>query len=494
MKILFVSSECAPYAKTGGLADVVSALPLQLKNRGHDVRIVIPRYERLNLSSMEIREFLNPMGVWMGNEEHWCSVDSGLHGGIVPIYFIHYDAYFKRPGLYHDDRMEDYHDNPRRFAFLSRAALQLCIDMDFSPDIVHIHDWQTALAASYIKRWHWDTPQLKNTASVLTIHNLAYQGVYRKEDYDYLALGWENFHEQAFESWDRVNFLKGGIYFADAVNTVSPTYADETRDPSLGKGLAPYLNNKGDNYRGILNGVDYDEWNPQTDPYIAAQFSPGDMSGKALCKKALQEEFHLEQAEDVPIIGVVSRFVSQKGLHHLAGEIEQICAQMRVQFALLGSGEKYLEDYFGGLPARYGGIIGSYIGYDNRLSHVIEAGADLFCMPSEFEPCGLNQIYSMKYGTLPIVRATGGLEDTVDNYDEASGRGTGFKFNDASGKALANTIGWAVSTWYDRRDHFRAMQLEAMSRDFSWERSAGEYEDLYRTAMQNRRNYDSWYA
>jgi starch synthase len=267
------------------------------------------------------------------------------------------------------------------------------------------------------------------------------------------------------------------------VNTVSPNYARETRTPELGYGMAMYLNDKGDRYVGILNGVDYDDWNPAVDTLIPQTFTPEDLSGKALSKRALQERFHLEIDEGVPLVGVVSRFVDQKGLDLLAGAIEEIVNSMRVQFVILGSGEKSLEWYFGGLPARYPGRIGCYIGYNNELAHWVEAGSDFFVMPSRYEPCGLNQIYSLKYGTLPIVRATGGLDDTVEQYDEATGEGTGFKFWDTSSHAIYYTVGWAVSTYYDRRHHFDKMQQKAMRQSFTWEDSARQYEQAYLRAI-----------
>ena len=390
----------------------------------------------------------------MGDTEEWCSVYGTTNTEDIPVYFIEFANYFDRDGLYHDAEFNDYLDNPRRFAFLSRAGLQLCKDIGFKADIVHAHDWQTALASAYLKIWHWDDPVLGGAASLLTIHNIGYQGKYPAKDYAYTGLQTANFTDRKFEDHGDMNFLKGGIDFADLVNTVSPNYARETRTPELGYGMAMYLNDKGDRYLGILNGVDYADWDPAVDTLIPQTFTPEDLSGKEVCKRALQERFHLEIDEGVPVVGVVSRFADQKGLDLLADAIEAIVNSMHVQFAILGSGDKALEAYYGGLPARYPGRIGSYIGYNNEVAHWIEAGSDFFVMPSRYEPCGLNQIYSLKYGTLPIVRATGGLDDTVEQYDEATGEGTGFKFWDASSHGIYYTVGWAVSTYYDRRHHF----------------------------------------
>jgi starch synthase len=485
LKIAFIASECAPYAKTGGLADVVGALPGALKALGHEVIVVMPMYGSVDWNRHGITRFWDTMGVWMGTMQEWCAVDVADNGGL-PVYFIEHNNYFGRSGLYHDANYSDYQDNPYRFGFLTRAGLQLAHDLGFAPDIVHVHDWQSALAAAYLKLWHWDDPVLGKAASLLTIHNIAYQGKYSTECYPYLGLGWHNFTADKFEDFGAVNFLKGGIVYTDMVNTVSPTYAAETRSPQLGYGMAPYLNNKGDNYVGIVNGVDYSEWDPSVDRLIPARFAADDLDGKAICKRELQKRFLLEESDDTPIVGVVSRFADQKGLHLLASAIEPIVQAMRVQFVILGSGDPGLQAYFGDLPRRYPGRIGSYIGYSNELAHWVEAGSDFFIMPSIYEPCGLNQIYSLRYGTLPIVRATGGLDDTVEQYDEATGSGTGFKFWEISSSAVYYTVGWAVSTYYDRHTHIDAMMQRAMLQDWSWERSAQQYEQVYVQAMANK--------
>jgi len=482
MKIAMIASECVPYVKTGGLADVVGALPAALQALGHDVIVILPRYSMIDYRKHGLRPTLGPLGVWMGNTEEWCSVHIAENSS-PPVYFIEANKYFDRYGLYHDADFNDYLDNARRFGFFTRAALQLCKDLNFAPDIVHAHDWQTALAAAYLKIWHWNDLLLGKAASALTIHNIAYQGVYNAEAYEYLGLRQENFVGEKFEDHGRINFLKGGVVYADVVNTVSPSYANETRTPVGGAGLAPYLNNKGESYGGILNGCDYLRWDPALDPFIAARFSTDDMKGKAVCKRALQTRMGLTVDETIPVLGVVSRLVGQKGLDLLAGAIENILADMRVQFVILGAGEKNLEAYYGQLPGRYPGRVGSYIGYDDELSHQIEAGSDFFVMPSIYEPCGLNQMYSLKYGTLPIVRATGGLDDTVQQYDEQSGLGTGFKFWEPSPWAIYYAVGWAVSTYYDRPQHLQQMRRAAMMQDYSWERSAEAYVKMYERAI-----------
>ncbi len=481
MNILMISSECVPYAKTGGLADVVGALPKALKKLGHTPIVVMPLYSSIDRARHKLTPCLAPMGIWMGDTQEWCAVHKADMGGVT-VYFIEHHGFFSRWGLYHDAGFQDYGDNPRRFAFLTRAALQLCIDLNFHPDVVHAHDWQAALAAAYLKVWHWNDPVLGRAASVLTIHNLAYQGVYHACHYNYVGLQWSNFTADKLESYGAINFLKGGLVYADAVNTVSPSYARETLEPISGCGLAPYLNNKGNHYSGILNGVDYEAWSPDCDKLLPARYSVEAMEGKARCKLELQARLGLEQDANIPIIGVVSRLVSQKGLDLLAACCENVLRDMRVQFAILGSGEKELEHYFSHLPPRFPGRIGGHIGYNEELSHLITAGSDFFVMPSRYEPCGLNQIYSLRYGTLPIVRATGGLDDTVSQYDEASGAGTGFKFWEPSPQALYYTLGWAVSTYYDRPDHVRSMIRTSMEQNFSWEKSAQAYIALYEQA------------
>ncbi len=487
MNILMISSECVPFAKTGGLADVVGALPAVLNKMGHRAIVVIPKYSLIDYTGHGLNPYMDNMGVWMGTQQEWCTVHMSRKYGFE-AYFIEFHAYFDRWGLYHDADSRDYQDNARRFGFLTRAALQLCNDIGFKPDIVHAHDWQAALAPAYLKIWDWSDPVLGGAASVLTIHNIAYQGVYSAVDYGYLGLQAGNFTVDKFEDYGRINFLKGGIHYADMINTVSPTYAWETLTPLGGHGLAPYLNNRGADYVGILNGADYSCWDPAIDASIPAHYSAKDLSGKAVCKAALQQRFHLIEDPNTPILAVVSRLVSQKGLDLLAQTIGDILAQMRLQFVLLGSGDMSLEAFFGALPGRYPGRVGTYIGYNELLSHLIEAGSDFFIMPSIYEPCGLNQIYSLKYGTLPIVRATGGLDDTVQQYDEGSGTGTGFKFWDPTPKAIYYTVGWAVSTFYDRPQHMRQMINLAMAQDFSWDQSARQYEHLYEQAIKNKRS------
>lgn len=499
MKIAMVAAECFPYAKTGGLGDMVAALAQALHGAGHEVIVVIPKYAAIDVHRHGLQPALGSLGVWMGDRLEWCAVHAVRHGG-VPVYFIEFEAYFGRAGMYHDAAFHDYADNPRRFGFLARAALQLCRDLGFAPDVVHAHDWHAALACAYLKTWHWNDPLLGGAASVLTIHNVPYQGVYGLEHCAYLGLPP---HVFAAEGRGAINFLRAGLRYADMATTVSPTYADETRAPLHGHGLDPYLIARGADYAGILNGVDYEQWNPATDRLIPRRYSPADMAGKAECKRVLQERFGLETSPDTPLVGMLGRMVGQKGWGLLREPLDGLPAldwivrTMRVQFALLGSGDSDLQAFawdsprrcaetVRAVPGRHPACVGSYIGYDEERAHLIEAGADFFLMPSLYEPSGLNQMYSLKYGTPPIVRATGGLEDSVEQYDERTGGGTGFKFQAATPRALADAVGWAVSTYYDRKAHLAALIQAGMARDFSWHRAVPRYEAAYERARANQ--------
>ena len=485
MKIAMIASECVPYVKVGGLGDAVGGLSKALVALGHEVLVIVPKYGSIDAGRWGLRPGVAPLGVWMGDREEWCAAHETVRDGVA-TWFIESEKHFARPGVYHDPEFRDYGDNARRFGFLCRAALQLLRVIGFSPDVVHVHDWPTAAAAAYLKIWHWDDAVLGRSAGVLTIHNVAHQGLYGAEAYGYLGLRARNFTPDKFEDHGRVNLLKGGIAFADAINAVSPTYAREALGPIGGHGLGLSLAARGERYTGILNGVDYTEWDPAVDRRIPARYSRNDLAGKAECKRELQQRMGLEVDPAIPLVGAVCRFVDQKGMDLVAAAIDGVLEVMRVQFAVLGSGEKGLERFFGALPARRPGRAASWIGYDEDLAHWIEAGADFFLMPSRFEPCGLNQIYSLRYGTPPIARATGGLDDTIEQYDEVAGTGTGFKFDALTSRAVHDTIGWAVSTFYDRPDHLARMRREGMSREFSWERSAREYEAMYERAKATR--------
>ncbi|MFC1850164.1 glycogen synthase [candidate division CSSED10-310 bacterium] len=489
LRILMVASEMVPFAKAGGLADVLGALPIELKKFGHDVRVIIPKYSSVNDRIHSVELFKRFVGVPLGNEEEWCAIYRTHIREDVPVYFVDHNWFYLREGIYHDNYMNDYQDNPRRFGFLSKVALQFCKEISFKPDVIHVHDWPTAVIPAFLKTLLSDDPDLAGSASLLTAHNLMHQGIYPRDNFPLLDLEWRYFHDDVFKSYDSINLLKGGIYFADLVNTVSPGYAKTVLDPVDSTGLAPYLAQKGYNFVGVLNGVDYDVWSPEKDTFIPAQYSMQDRRGKVICKRDLQKTFLLDQDEQIALIGVIGRFVPQKGFHLLAQVIQKIVTDMHIQFVILGTGDNDLENYFMSLPATFPARVGYHLGFNDELAHLIEAGSDFFLMPSLFEPCGLNQIYSLRYGTLPIVRATGGLDDTIINYDELTGEGTGFKFFDASAQALYYTVGWAISTYYDRPAHLEQMIQQAMAQDFSWQKSAQDYNRLYQVAILNHRNW-----
>ncbi len=478
LKILLVAAEAVPFAKTGGLADVAGVLPRFLRDLGHDVRVVMPRYWAVDRAGLT--QLPGPLGVPMGViGTQWCGVYEGRLPGDVPIYFVDHEEHFGRGSLYTDEHGHGYLDNDNRFVFLSRAALELCHLVDFAPDVVHANDWHTAAVPLFLNTHYASDPRLGRAASVLTIHNMQHQGNFYSGLMDVLGVGWSHFNHLELERDDQVNLLKGGIYHATRWNTVSPRYAAEIQTPEFGYGLEGVARDRAHHLRGILNGIDYTSWNPETDPHIAAHYSASDMSGKAECKAALQREMGLPVRPEVPLLGMVSRLVDQKGVDVIAEALPSIL-DLNVQVVLLGGGEEWAEQHFGGLRAPN---YAARIGYDNALAHRIEAGADLYLMPSRFEPCGLNQLYSLRYGTLPIVTAVGGLDDTIVNHVEGTDEGTGFKLYHLHAGSLFDTVGWATHVWYEHPLRFRAMARRAMGLRFSWEGSAEAYVEMYREAV-----------
>ncbi|BDC95991.1 glycogen synthase [Treponema saccharophilum] len=486
MKILMVSAEVVPFAKTGGLADAVSALAGNLSEQGHDVKIVMPRYYKID------RKKLTPlpgaMGVPVGGGQEWTEVYSAPLPGFpkATVYFIDHEQCFGRDGVYGPTPSSDFPDNTYRFSLLAHGAFQVCNKLGWFPDIVHAHDWSAGLATVLLKhvcRWQ---EKFRHTASVYTIHNMGYQGVFGKDKFPDLGLDWGLYYGAGFERNGALNFLQAGISCADMVTTVSPTYAHEIQTPEGGFGLDGLLRVRSDVVRGIVNGVDKSVWNPATDSLIPARFGAGDMAGKAACKAALQKEFGLPVRPDVPLVGMVGRLVSQKGIAEVFapsyGSVYSICSTMDVQFAVIGTGERWCEDEIRELQSKLPNFRAK-IGYSERVSHLVEAGADFFLMPSQYEPCGLNQMYSELYGTLPIVRRTGGLADTVENYNEQTGEGTGFMFDSLTPGAIYDTVGWAVWAYYNRKEHIRAMQERAMAMDFSWKASCDGYVEVYKEAL-----------
>jgi starch synthase len=485
MKILMVSSEAAPFAKAGGLGDAVSALARALSRAGHDVRVLLPRYYCVDRGKLEAVR--GPLGIPTGSGEEWAGIyKSYLPGSVVEVYFLDHEAYFGRDGIYGSKSEPDFADNPERFAFLSRAAFQLCRKLEWIPDILHAHDWPTSLVPVLLGNAE-RLGEFAKTVSALTIHNLGYQGVYPKESFLSFGLPWDLFHNAGFEFYDKVNLLKAGIRSADCLTTVSPTYAREIQTPDYGFGLDGLLRFRSSDLVGILNGVDLDEWDPETDLRIPARYSSATMAGKDKCKAALQKEFGLAVSTDKPLVGMVTRLADMKGVGELFGPLYgsafRICSDIDLQFAVVGSGAKWCEDELRSLSGRLPNFR-ARIGFDERLAHLVEAGADFFLMPSRYEPCGLNQMYSLRYGTLPIVHRTGGLSDTVENYNQETGAGTGFMFDNLTPRAVYDTVGWAAWAWYNKRKHIEAMRVRAMERRFSWDHAASEYAKLYDRALE----------
>jgi starch synthase len=485
LKVLFVASECDPFAKTGGLADVVGALPKVLRPMGIDVRVVMPLYAGMPWNELEILDGAMTVPMWWGPAHTRVRVGQ-LPRSDVPVYFLEYHRYFDRPFIYGPPE-QGYSDNLERFTFLSRGSLEVCKALGWIPDVIHANDWQTALVPVYLNTVEWLQP-LHGTATIYSIHNLAYQGVLDGGAMFITGLGREHYNPYEFEHFGAMNLTKAALYHSTLLSTVSPTYAREIQTGEYGCGLNGILAQRRGDLRGILNGIDTAEWNPATDPHLPARYDAKHMAGKAKCKAALQAEAGLPVRPEVPIFGIVGRLTVQKGFDVLARALERIL-QWDVQLVLLGTGDADAERFFARAQGERGDKFRAWLGFDNGRAHRIEAGSDFFLMPSRFEPCGLNQMYSLRYGTLPIVRATGGLVDTVANYDEASGGGTGFMFQDLRPDSLGDTIGWATSTWYDRPKHIQTMRKRAMAQDFSWERAAREYHRLYLDAYARRRGH-----
>jgi len=466
-KVLMIASEAAPFAKSGGLADVLGALPAALRRQGVEASVVLPKYRGVHPAGIE--KIWDDLPVWINNFEHHTAIWL-LRRDQVNFYFVDAPWFFDRDGFY-ASYGNDYGDNHLRFAVFSLAALSIARQIEH-PDVIHSHDWQAALAPIYARTWFPADPALSHVKHVFTIHNLGYQGRFAGERRHELGIDDRTFTPEGVEYFGDLNLMKGGIVAADAVTTVSPTYAREIQTAEHGFGLDGLLRARASVLSGILNGVDYNDWNPATDKLLPANYDLANLGGKAICRRALLEEMGFgPEVWDRPVIGVVSRFAEQKGFDLLQPIGDAVVAE-GVTLIALGNGEPHQEWIFHNLSERHHGNVRVWHGYNNRLAHLIEAGADMFLMPSRYEPCGLNQIYSLKYGTPPIVRATGGLEDTIDE-------STGFKFGEYSPEALLHTIRWALVNWRDREGWLQRMRL-GMGKDYSWDRSAGEYAALYR--------------
>jgi starch synthase len=481
MRIAFAASECVPFSKTGGLADVVGALPGALAEIGHDVSVYLPRYKQTKL--VNPRTVVRSLTIPFDDRYRFCSVlDGGKLQG-VQFYFIDYPPFFDRDALY-GTPTGDYPDNAERFALYSRAVLEASKILG-TPDVFHCHDWQSALVPVLLRSLYAEDPALQGVPTVFTIHNMGYQGLFPPDTLPLLLLPWDLFTISKMEFYGKVNFLKGAITFSDFVTTVSKKYSQEIQTSEYGFGLEGVLRARANTVTGILNGVDYNEWSPEKDKFIVHNYSPQDLSGKTECKRDLLEQFGCGEADlRLPVVGIVSRFAAQKGFDLIAQVADRLAREEMIIVAL-GSGDKEYEDLFRRLNKQFPNKIAVKIAYDNTLAHKIEAGSDMFLMPSRYEPCGLNQIYSLKYGTVPVVRATGGLDDTIENWDTNTRKGTGFKFTEYSGEALLATIRTAIEAFKDR-EGWRQLMLNGMSKDFSWTASAREYVRVYERVRQMR--------
>ena len=483
MRILFAASEVVPFAKTGGLADVAGALPKALRKLGHDVRVVLPRYRIVDAAGHRLTPLLDAVAVPVAGRVERAAILEGRIPPDVPAYFVRCDRYFDRDGLYQVQGV-DYPDNAERFAFFSRAILELARALDLRPEVIHCHDWQTGLVPVYLRTLYANDPALAPAGVLFTIHNMGYQGLFPPEALDSFGLGRDMFTPGGIEFYGRVNLLKAGLVFSDLLNAVSRRYSREIQTEEFGLGLDGVLRARSKDVFGILNGIDQEEWDPATDQYLAARYDHRDLAGKAACKADLQRAVGLRADPAAPLFGVISRLAEQKGMDLVADSLETIL-EVGGQFVLLGTGEPALEDRFRAAAVANPGRVAAVIGFDLALSHKIEAGADFFLMPSRYEPCGLNQMYSLRYGTIPIVRATGGLDDTVIPYNRRTGEGNGLKFEAATADALCLAICRAAALYRNpaARQHLIA---NGMRGDFSWDRSAREYEALYREAARRR--------
>jgi starch synthase len=480
MRILFVASEALPFAKTGGLADVVEALPRALVKLGHEVAVFLPRYRGIKVGT----EVMQSMTIQQGQRLRFPAIANG--GTItrgVRYFFLDDPAYFDRAGIYGEDN-KDYPDNAERYTEFCRAAIELAKNI-WPPDVIHCHDWQTGMMPVLMRTSYGDDPAIRKLPLVFTIHNLGYQGIFPRATLETAGIPRELFFPGGIEFFGNLNFLKGGLIFADFLTTVSPKYAQEIQTPEYGFGLDGVIRSRRDRLTGILNGVDYTIWSPDKDALLPVKYSAKNLGGKQACKLALIDEYKL--LNDNPkraILGIVSRFADQKGFDILADVAPQLLDE-DILLAVLGTGEPRYEGLFRALATDFPGRVGLRVAYDNRIAHLIEAGSDMFLMPSRYEPCGLNQIYSLRYGTVPIVRATGGLDDTIQQFDLESGTGTGFKFEEYSGAALLHAVRQALQLFGDDRV-WKRIQLNGMAQDFSWNNSAAEYEKLYEAARAAR--------
>jgi starch synthase len=474
MKIAMIASEVTPFAKTGGLADVIGTLTSALARLGHELCVITPGYQSALQGNFSLHETGLKLSVPFSDRRGQAGVLEGSIGKNVPVYLIRADPYYDREFLY-GAPTGDYADNDERFVFFSRAALEL---LRHKPvDIAHCHDWQAALAAVFLKIQPEIYAEIASAKTVFTIHNLGFQGVFPQSAWPLLNLDQRYFTPQFLEYYGSVNFLKGGVVFSDKITTVSPSYAEEIMTAEQGFGLEGVLQQRAADLVGILNGIDDHQWNPWTDPFLACHYGENSLAVKGDCKSMLLRAVGLPEKNDTPLIAMISRLTLQKGFD-LIEEIFDPLMERDLQLVLLGNGEPYFENFFKAAAKRHPDRVAVEIGFNEPLAHQIEAGADLFLMPSLYEPCGLNQMFSLKYGTIPIVRAVGGLKDTVQDYNKETRTGTGFLFQRYESSALLAAVDRGLAVFRDKQAWF-ALQRRGMGKDFSWDRSAKLYSDLY---------------
>lgn len=482
MKVVFLSSEVAPFAKTGGLADVTGALPKFLFQLGVKVKVFLPLYREVKKKNFPLRKVLTSLEMeWGGEKTSWSLWE--LEGGDYPVYFIEKNDYFDRDFLYGTPK-GDYPDNSQRFAFFCHASLGSLKHLGFSPEILHCHDWQTAMALAYLKFTYSSDPFFARTRSLFTIHNLAYQGLFPYNTLTKIGLPDWLFSMENLEFYGKVNFLKAGILYSTAINTVSPRYSREIQTPEYGYGLDGLLRKRSRDIHGILNGVDYKDWNPAEDEFLINNYDACNLAGKKDCKKDLLRIFGLANYEkDTPLVGMVSRLASQKGLDLICEALPKIF-DLGVCLVILGTGDEKIQKILKGASEKFPSKFGLKIAFDEALAHKIYAGSDILLIPSRYEPCGLTQMYSLRYGTIPVVRATGGLDDSIQEFNPGTGSGNGFKFEDYSVEAMISALERAVNL-YQQKDGWKKLIQNAMTADFSWERSAREYLCLYKKILSS---------
>jgi starch synthase len=485
LKILFLSPEAVPFAKTGGLADVAGALPAALKRLGVDVRLVLPLYRTVREGDFEMRPLLHGLKIPLGKKKLPADVLVAKIAADIPVFLVEREDMYDRPYLYGNSR-GDYYDNLERFTFYCHAALSLTQALSFKPDVIHCHDWQTGLVPALVKGPYSNVSTLAGVPSVFTIHNIGYQGIFPVEKLSVTGLPKRDFfHPEGLEFWGKISLLKSGIVYSEAITTVSPKYAEEIQTPEYGMGMEGVLRQKRGSLHGILNGVDYRLWDPAWDSHIPAKYSAQKMQGKGQCKETLIKEMGLDPSlQERPLLGMISRFGAQKGFDLIVKILEKILA-LDVGLIVLGSGDEKIQQAIQRAAEKNRGRVGLFIGFNEPLAHRIMGGADVFLIPSRYEPCGLTQMYALRYGTVPVVMSTGGLDDTIVQYDPKTGEGNGFKFGPHRPASFLSAIQKAVDL-FQNASAWKRLVASGMRADFSWDRSAQSYLELYRAVIERR--------